>query len=78
MTDAKLVFDDGAAYEEMMGVWSRLAGSEFLSWLDLKSGLRWLDIGCGNGAFSDLAFARFAPANLAGVDPSEEIGRAHV
>ena len=26
-------FDDGAAYETYMGVWSRQVGEDFLSWL---------------------------------------------
>ena len=30
MTDQKIRFDDGAAYERMMGVWSRIAGEVFL------------------------------------------------
>ncbi len=34
-----------------MGAWSRLAGEIFLDWLAPRSGLRWIDIGCGNGAF---------------------------
>lgn len=64
-------FDDGAAYERHMGVWSRLAGDLFLDWLAPKPGLRWIDIGCGNGAFSELIVERCAPAELQGIDPSE-------
>jgi len=26
-------FDDGSAYERMMGVWSQLVGTAFLDWL---------------------------------------------
>ena len=33
MTDPQIRFDDGAAYEEFMGIWSRLAGEVFLPWL---------------------------------------------
>ena len=33
MADQPIRFDDGAAYERMMGVWSRLAGEIFLDWL---------------------------------------------
>jgi hypothetical protein len=47
-------FDDGAAYERYMGEWSRLAGETFLEWLAPESGLRWLDVGCGNGAFTEM------------------------
>lgn len=64
-------FDDGAAYERYMGVWSRLAGAEFLAWLAPPMDQRWLDVGCGNGAFTELLIERCAPAAVSGVDPSE-------
>jgi SAM-dependent methyltransferase len=64
-------FDDGAAYERYMGEWSRLAGETFLDWLAPKPGLRWLDVGCGNGAFTEMLVGRCAPASVLGVDPSE-------
>ena len=64
-------FDDGAAYERMMGTWSRIAGDVFLDWLAPKPGQTWLDIGCGNGAFSELIVTRTAPGAVHGVDPSE-------
>ena len=53
MTD-QIRFDDGAAYERYMGKWSQLAGETFLDWLAPASGLRWLDVGCGNGAFTEM------------------------
>jgi ubiquinone/menaquinone biosynthesis C-methylase UbiE len=55
----------------MMGTWSRLAGDIFLDWLAPRSGLRWIDIGCGSGAFSELLVERCAPAEVQGIDPSE-------
>lgn len=64
-------FTDGASYERYMGRWSQLAGESFLAWLAPQSGLRWLDVGCGNGAFTDMLFERCAPAAVHGVDPSE-------
>jgi SAM-dependent methyltransferase len=64
-------FDDGAGYERMMGKWSRLAGEIFLDWLKPASGQRWVDVGCGNGAFTELLAERCAPAEIQGVDPSE-------
>ena len=33
MTEEKIRFEDGAGYERMMGVWSRLVGEVFLDWL---------------------------------------------
>jgi hypothetical protein len=35
MAEQQIKFEDGAGYETMMGVWSRLAGDVFLDWLDL-------------------------------------------
>jgi SAM-dependent methyltransferase len=70
MVEQKIRFDDGAAYEQMMGIWSRLAGEIFLDWLAPPSGLRWIDVGCGNGAFTQLLVERCAPAEVQGIDPS--------
>jgi ubiquinone/menaquinone biosynthesis C-methylase UbiE len=71
MGEIQIRYDDGAAYERMMGTWSRAASETFLDWLAPKPGLRWLDIGCGNGAFTELLIERCAPLEVAGVDPSE-------
>ena len=71
MAEPQIRFDDGAAYERMMGVWSKLAGEIFLDWLAPRSGLRWIDVGCGNGAFTELIVKRHAPAEVQGVDPSD-------
>jgi ubiquinone/menaquinone biosynthesis C-methylase UbiE len=71
MTEPQIRFEDGAAYERMMGAWSRIAGSTFLDWLMPPAGLRWIDIGCGSGAFSQLLVERCAPTEVQGVDPSE-------
>jgi SAM-dependent methyltransferase len=70
MTD-QIQFDDGAAYQRYMGVWSQLVGSAFLQWLAPPPGLRWLDVGCGNGAFTEMIVERCAPAAVEGIDPSE-------
>jgi len=66
-------FDNGAAYERYMGRWSQLVGEQFLDWLAPATGLRWLDVGCGNGAFTELFAVRCAPASVAGIDPSEPV-----
>lgn len=71
MTNTPIRFDDGAAYEEMMGKWSRLAGEQFLGWVAPPPGLKWVDVGCGNGAFTELIAERCAPEAIAGIDPSE-------
>ena len=69
---ADQLFTDGAAYERLMGRWSRLVGQAFLDWLDVPKDLRWLDAGCGNGVFTEELIARCAPAAVTAIDPSEE------
>src|SRR6476660_6933249 len=71
MTTDPIRFNDGAAYERYMGKWSQLAGETFLDWLAPQPGLRWLDVGCGNGAFTEMLVERCAPVSVEGIDPSE-------
>ena len=78
MTTDTIRFDDGAAYERYMGKWSQVVGDIFLDWLAPRSGLRWLDVGCGNGAFTEKLVERCAPASVHGIDPSEaQLAFAH-
>jgi 2-polyprenyl-3-methyl-5-hydroxy-6-metoxy-1,4-benzoquinol methylase len=71
MSQQANAFTDGEGYERLMGRWSQPTGLQFLDWLDLPKGLRWLDVGCGNGAFTEVLAARAAPSELIGIDPSE-------
>lgn len=71
MNDDLKFFNDGAAYERLMGRWSQLAGATFIDWLEIPQGLRWLDVGCGNGAFSELLMGHCPPSALHGVDLSD-------
>ena len=70
MADDTIRFDDGAAYEHLMGRWSLLVGERFLDWIAVPPGARWLDVGCGNGAFTELVVQRCAPLQVQAVDPS--------
>ena len=70
MPEDRNFFTDGAAYERLMGRWSVSAGEIFLEWLAQPERLRWLDVGCGNGAFTELIVSRCAPADVQGLDPS--------
>lgn len=71
MSAPAIRFEDGAGYERYMGHWSRLVGEKFLDWLAPQAHLRWLDVGCGNGAFTELLMQRCTPASVHGIDPSE-------
>jgi ubiquinone/menaquinone biosynthesis C-methylase UbiE len=54
-----------------MGRWSRLSGREFVRWLALGPNLRWLDVGCGTGAFSTVILDLCAPKEVVGIDTAE-------
>lgn len=71
MAEQSIRFDDGDAYERGMSPWSRLAGQIFLDWLAPSRGLRWLDVGCGTGAFTELLVQQCAPIEALGMDPHE-------
>jgi SAM-dependent methyltransferase len=62
----------GAHYDQWMGRWSRLVAQEFLKWLDVPAGLRWLDVCCGSGMITEAIVERNAPAAVVGVDASVE------
>jgi len=66
------LFSDGEVYERLMGRWSRLVGKAFLAWLDPPKRLQWLDVGCGNGAFTEEIIACCAPAMVVAIDSSED------
>lgn len=64
------VWASGNAYEPYVGRWSRLVAREFLEWLGVPPGARWLDVGCGTGALTETILANTAPARAEGVDAS--------
>jgi SAM-dependent methyltransferase len=79
--DPAALWASGDAYESYVGRWSRLVAREFLNWLAVPSGGRWLDIGCGTGALTQTILASASPSQVQGIDPSEGFvahARAHV
>lgn len=67
----KEVFERGAAYEPYVGRWSRRVAPEFLAWLNLPPGKRWLDVGSGTGALSQTILRESDPLSVTGVDRSD-------
>ena len=70
----------GVAYEPFIGRWSRLIAREFLRWLPLHRGERWLEVGCGTGALTHTITKMTAPAMLLATDRSAayvSYARAH-
>jgi len=72
MTAPPIRFDDGAGYELLMGRWSVLVGERFLDWIAVPKGARWLDVGCGNGAFTQVLVERCAPSQVQAFDTSRD------
>jgi len=63
-------WSSGSNYEAYIGRWSRLVAREFVPWLGVRGGARWLDVGCGTGALTEAVLAVGAPTAIVGVDPS--------
>lgn len=63
-------WDSGDAYEPYVGRWSRLVAREFVRWLAVPPGRRWLDVGCGTGALVQTVLEHAAPGEVVGIDPS--------
>lgn len=66
----KAMWASGDVYEPYVGRWSRHVASEFLAWLAVPPGRRWLDVGCGTGALSQALLEWASPEAAQGIDPS--------
>jgi SAM-dependent methyltransferase len=64
-------WERGNPYERYVGRWSRRVAPEFLAWLQVPSGRRWLDVGCGTGALCAAIMDGCSPSSVTGVEPSE-------
>jgi SAM-dependent methyltransferase len=62
----------GDAYEAYIGRWSRRIAETFVRQLGVPASRRWLDVGCGTGALTSAVLTAADPAEVVGVDPSEQ------
>jgi ubiquinone/menaquinone biosynthesis C-methylase UbiE len=58
------------AYDQFMGGWSRSVAKEFVNWLKVPSGKRWLDVGCGTGPLTQEILNQASPSMVKAIDPS--------
>jgi ubiquinone/menaquinone biosynthesis C-methylase UbiE len=72
MTEAEAkMFAASAAYERFMGRWSRLLAPVYISFAQIESGDRVLDVGAGTGSLASALEATPGVKEVVGVDPSE-------
>ncbi len=62
---------NGAIIRGICWKMEQIVAREFLTWLALPPDRRWLDIGCGTGALSDIILHDASPKSVAGLDSSE-------
>lgn len=70
MRDEVEVWASGASYEPYVGRWSRLVAREFVRWLAVPPGERWLEVGCGTGALTATLAELTGPAAVTATDRS--------
>jgi SAM-dependent methyltransferase len=63
-------WSSGDAYEAFVGRWSALVAPEFLAFISVEPGRRWLDVGSGTGILTRAILAGAAPISVVGIDPS--------
>jgi SAM-dependent methyltransferase len=68
MAQAEAIFYDTEAAERPADRWSHEVGRLFLDWMAVPPGQRWLDLGCGDGAFTEVLIARCAPSAVSAMD----------
>jgi SAM-dependent methyltransferase len=73
MTDASRhdAWASGDSYDAYIGRWSRKIAPHFLDWLGAGAHLRWLDVGCGTGALSQMIMEHYDPKEVIGIDSSD-------
>jgi SAM-dependent methyltransferase len=68
----KDTWESGDSYEPYIGRWSRLVAQEFVRWLALPAGRRWLDVGPGTGALTQTILDTANPKQVRGIDRSKD------
>ena len=61
----------GETYDRFMGRYSQPLARQLADWLEVESGQRAVDVGCGPGALTGVLVERLGADNVRAVDPSE-------
>jgi SAM-dependent methyltransferase len=69
-------WEGGAAYDRYMGRWSRALAPEFVAWLGVPRGAKWLEVGCGTGSLTAAICELAAPASVLACDISPDYVRS--
>src|SRR5690349_6548188 len=72
MDAPKDAWASGDSYEPYIGRWSRVIAREFLHWIAIPEGSRWLDVGSGTGALTGTILEMGNPGKVKGIDRSED------
>ena len=65
-------WENASAYDGYMGRWSRSLAREFVEWLHVHAGGRWLEIGCGTGSLTTAICELGQPASLVACDTAPQ------
>ena len=65
------MYEDGEAYEAMMGRWSRQLAPLFMEFVGVGEGEKVLDVGCGTGSLSATLTTATGASKILGIDPSQ-------
>jgi SAM-dependent methyltransferase len=65
-------FNNATSYEGYVGRWSRPVAEQFVPWLNVPSGLAWLDVGAGTGILTQVILQTTSPAKVVAVDLSAD------
>jgi len=71
MTSSTYTANDAAAYDRLMGRWSRFLAEQLIGFAGLDEGDRILDLGSGTGSLAFALAARHEPSHILGIDLAE-------
>src|SRR5712692_7709854 len=65
------IYADAEGFERSTAHFSRQLARQFVPWMEVPRGVRWLDAGCGTGALTSAIIDLALPSEVVGIDTSE-------